>query len=260
MRSVSSQCLLLAGLTLAGCSSSTAPPAGAGPTGPSPATAAAAPAAAAPATPAAAPATPPAADAAPRVPLQETQADRLGSVPPGFGLEVGNKAPDATLPDVTGKSQRLAALYAAGPVFVVFYRGGWCPFCNLQLHRLATALPQFNQKGLQIVAISVDTPGEEAKTQAKQSVPFPMLSDSDLTAHTAFHVVHVPADAEAKALAGYGVDLEKSSGQHHHSFAVPAIFLVDRTGTIRWRHIDQDYKTRPTPAQMLDVADRALAK
>jgi peroxiredoxin len=206
------------------------------------------------------PATPPAADAAPGVPLQETSADRLGSVPPGFGLAVGSKAPDATLPDVTGLSQRMSALYASGPVFVVFYRGGWCPFCNLQLHRLATAMPQFKQKGLQIAAISVDTPGEEAKTQAKQGVPFSMLSDSDLAVHKAFHVVHVPPDAEAKALAGYGVDLEKYSGQRHHSFAVPAIFLIDRTGTIRWQHIDQDYKTRPTPAQMLDVAARLLAK
>ena len=248
IRSMSTQCLLFAGLTLAGCSSSTTPPAAPGPAGPSPATATAAPAAQ------------PAADAAPQVPLQETPADRLGSAPPGFGLAVGNKAPDATLPDVTGQSQRLAALYAAGPVFVVFYRGGWCPFCNLQLHRLATAMPEFDKKGIRIVAISVDTPGQEAKTQAKNGVPFPMLSDSDLAAHKAFHVVHVPPDAEAKAFASYGIDLEQYSGQRHHSFAVPAIFLVDRTGTIRWRHIDQDYKTRPTPAQMLDVAGRALAK
>jgi peroxiredoxin len=259
IRSMYSQCLLFACLTLTGCSSPTVP-ATAGPGGPSPATAAAAPPAAAPAAPTAAPATPRAADAAPRVPLQETPADRLGSVPTGFGLAVGSKAPDATLPDVTGQSQRLSALYASGPVFVVFYRGGWCPFCNLQLHRLATAMPQFKQKGLQIAAISVDTPGEEAKTQAKQGVPFPMLSDTDLAVHKAFHVVHVPPDAEAKALADYGIDLEKYSGQRHHSFAVPAIFLIDRTRTIRWQHVDQDYKTRPTPAQMLDIAARALVK
>jgi peroxiredoxin len=259
IRSMYPQCLLFACLTLTSCSSPTVP-AAAGPGGSSPATAAAAPPAA-PAAPSAALAPPqPPADPAPRVPLQETAADRLGSVPPGFGLEVGSKAPDATLPDVTGQSQRLSALYAGGPVFVVFYRGGWCPFCNLQLHRLAAALPQFQQKGLQIAAISVDTPGEEAKTQAKQGVAFPMLSDSDLAVHKAFHVVHVPPDAEAKALAGYGIDLEKYSGQRHHSFAVPAIFLIDRTGTIRWQHVDQDYKTRPTPEQMLDIAARALAK
>lgn len=254
-----SQCLLLACLILTSCDSPKAP-AVAGPAGPAPSTAAAEPTAAAAAAATAAPATPPAADAAPGVPLQETPTDRLGSAPPGFGLAVGSKAPDATLLDVTGQSQQMSALYAGGPVFVVFYRGGWCPFCNLQLHRLAAAMPQFKQKGLQIAAISVDTPGEEAKTQAKQGVPFPMLSDSDLVVHKAFHVVHVPPEAETKALSGYGVDLEKYSGQRHHSFAVPAIFLIDRNGTIRWQHIDQDYKTRPTPAQMLDIAARVLAK
>lgn len=252
IRSMYSQCLLFACLTLAGCSSPAAPSAQS-PGGPSQTTAAAAPAAA-PAASTAAPA------AEPEPPLQETPADRLGSAPSGFGLAVGSKAPDATLPDVTGHSQKLSALYASGPVFVVFYRGGWCPFCNLQLHRLAAAMPQFKEKGLQIVAISVDTPGEEAKTQAKQGVPFPMLSDSDLTAHKAFHVVYVSPDAETKMLASYGIDLEKHSGQRHHSYAVASMFLVDRTGTVRWQHVDPEYKTRPTPAQMLDVAAHALAK
>ena len=87
-----------------------------------------------------------------------------------------------------------------------------------------------------------------------------MLSDSKLVAHKAFGVVHVPADAEAKALAGFGVDLEAYSGQTHHSFAIASIFLVDRGGVIRWRHIDDDYKTRPSPAQLLEVAARALKK
>lgn len=243
--SMGSRYLVLACLILVGCGAPTAQNgAAAGPAAP-----------AASATPAAAPATP---AAAPEPPLQETPADRLGSAPSGLGLEVGTTAPDATLTDLTGKPQRLGALYASGPVFVVFYRGGWCPFCNLQLHRLAQATPKFTEKGIKLVAISVDVPGEEAKTQAKQGVPFPMLSDSDLTVHKAFHVVHVSPDAEAKALASYGIELEKYSGQPHHSYAVPAIFLIDRSGKIRWRHIEEDYKVRPTPAQMLEVAEHTL--
>jgi peroxiredoxin len=192
--------------------------------------------------------------------LSETPADKLGLVEAGFGLKVGSKAPDATLPDVTGKVATLSALYHARPTFVVFYRGGWCPFCNMQLHALTAAKPDFDKKGLALVAISVDKPEEEAKTQAKHGVPFPMLSDSDLATHKAFNVVHVPPEAEAKAMAGYGIDLEKYSGRTHHNFAVPAIFLVDRTGVIRWAHVDEDFKTRPSPKQMLDVADRILVK
>ena len=224
------------------------------------------PATAAPATTIAAPVTPtaPMADAPEKTPpamvLGETAADKLGSVPAALGLKVGSKAPNAKLPSVTGKVESLSTLYREGPTFVVFYRGGWCPFCNLQLHALTTAKPDFDKKGLRIVAISVDKPDKGAETQAKHGVPFPMLSDSDLVAHKAFNVVHVPPEAEAKALAGYGIDLAQYSGKAHNNFAVPAIFLVDRSGVIKWVHVDEDYKTRPSPKQMLEVADRTLAR
>ena len=143
---------------------------------------------------------------------------------------------------------------------MVFYRGGWCPFCNLQLHELTVAKSDFDKRSIRLVAISVDQPDQEAKTQAKNGVPFPMLSDSTLVAHKAFHVVHVPDEKEAKALSGYGINLESYSGQKHHSFAVPAIFLVDKSGVVRWQHVDADYKTRPSARQVLDVADHSLAK
>ncbi|MGH8211205.1 MAG: peroxiredoxin-like family protein [Steroidobacteraceae bacterium] len=194
----------------------------------------------------------------PPVTLAETPAARLGTAPPGFGIQVGHKAPDATLKDVSGKMRKLSDLYAQGPVFIVFYRGGWCPFCNLQLHDLTQAKPEFDKRGVSLVAISVDQPSQEAKTQAKHGVPFPMLSDSKLVAHKAFNVVHVPGDAEQRALTGYGVDLTAYSGESHKSFAVPSIFLVDRSGIVRFAHIDQDYRTRPSAQQMLNVADSTL--
>ena len=192
--------------------------------------------------------------------LGETPADRLGTAAAGLGLNVGSKAPDATLTDVTGTTVELRSLYEAGPVFVVFYRGGWCPFCNLQLHELTVAKPEFDKRSIRLVAISVDQPDQGAKTQAKNGVPFPMLSDSTLVAHKAFHVVHVPEEKEAKALSGYGINLESYSGQKHHSFAVPAIFLVDKSGVVRWEHVDEEYKTRPSTRQLLEVADHTLTK
>ena len=194
----------------------------------------------------------------PPVTLTETPAARLGTAPPGLGIQVGDKAPDATLPDVSGSMRKLSDLYARGPVFIVFYRGGWCPFCNLQLHDLAEAKPEFDKRGVSLVAISVDQPSQEAKTQAKHGIPFPMLSDSKLLAHKAFNVVHMPGDAEQHALAGYGIDLTAYSGESHKNFAVPSIFLIDRAGVVRFAHIDQDYQTRPSIQQMLSVADRTL--
>lgn len=190
--------------------------------------------------------------------LTETPAEKLGTAPAGFGLGVGEPAPDASLTDVTGKTVRLAELYAARPTLVLFYRGGWCPFCNLQIHEFSASAQQFEQRGIGIVAISVDRPSEEAKTQARHGVPFPMLSDSKLVAHQAYHVVHVTADAERKAFASHGLDLGAYSGEAHGSYAVPAIFLVDRTKTVRFVHVDEDYKTRPSAKQMLEVVDRVL--
>jgi peroxiredoxin len=198
--------------------------------------------------------------AAPAMVLTDTSTDKLGTVASGLGLKLGAKAPDASLASITGGTQKLSALYKEGPTFVVFYRGGWCPFCNLQLHALAEAKADFEAKGLKVVAISVDKPDEEAKVKAKHGIAFPMLSDSDLTAHKAFNVVHVPADAEQKALAGYGINLDSYSGKDHHSFAVPALFLVDKSGVVKWMHIDEEYKTRPSPKQMLEVAAKVLGK
>jgi peroxiredoxin len=192
--------------------------------------------------------------------LFETPAEKLGTAPGGFGLAVGDPAPDATLPDVTGTTRRLSDLYAERPTLVIFYRGGWCPFCNLQIHDFSAAAPDFDARGVGIVAISVDKPSEEAKTQAKHGVPFPMLSDSKLVAHRAYRVVHVTGPAEREAFMSHGLDLSAYSGESHGSYAVPAIFLVDREKTVRFVHADEDYKTRPSAREMLEVVDRVLAR
>jgi peroxiredoxin len=210
----------------------------------------------APSPQAAAPAQPAAAPAAAQVPLVTTEQAKLGTAPAGLGLAVGAKAPGAALQDVTGATVELAELYARGPVFLVFYRGGWCPFCNAQLHSLAEARAEFAKRGVTLAAISVDVPGESAKTQAKTGAPFPMLSDPKLVAHGAFQIVHQTSEEERQKLAGYGIDLRASSGESHGNFATPAIFYVDRGGVIRFAHVDEDYKTRPSPAQLLAIADK----
>jgi len=180
--------------------------------------------------------------AAPAPKLIETPGAKLGTAPSGFGLDVGTQAPDVSLPDISGRTQHLGELYAQGR--------------TLQLHDFSVAKPQFDARGVAIVAISVDKPSEQARTQAKQGVPFPMLSDPKLVAHQAYRVVHVPGDEERRALDEYHLDLAAYSGESHGNFAVPAIFLVDRGGTIRFVHIDEDYTTRPSARQMLEVVDR----
>jgi peroxiredoxin len=190
--------------------------------------------------------------------LQVTPPERLGTAPSGLGLAVGEVAPSTVLEEVGGAQRSLGSLYAKGPTLLVFYRGGWCPFCNLQLHELTQLAPALEKRGVQVVAISVDLPSVEAKTRAQHGVPFVLLSDPKLRAHAAFHVVHVAAEAERQALAGFGIELAKFSGETHHSFAVPSIFLVDKHGIIRFAHVDEDFKTRPSGKQLLDVVARLI--
>lgn len=187
-------------------------------------------------------------------------ADRLGTLPDGVGVAVGERAPEVSAVDAFETTEvALADLWSAGDVLVVFYRGGWCPFCNHQLHTLTEAYEEFQRRGVTLVAISVDEPESGARTRASWEIPFPVLSDPDLVAHRAFRVLEPLDDAMVERLLGHGMDVEASSGRTHHTIAVPALFLVDQEGVVRWSHADRDYRTRPSPQQIIEAID-ALAR
>jgi peroxiredoxin len=184
-------------------------------------------------------------------------ANRVGVLAPGTGIPVGQKVPDVHARDLDGKDVRLSSLYAKGPILLAFYRGGWCPFCSTENHALATAYPEYKKRGVTPVTVSVDTPDAETKTKATYAIPFPVLSDSDATMIEAFHVVNKVDDATFGKMKGFGVDLESYSGNAHHEIAIPALFLIDKTGVVRWAHSDPDFKVRPSTAQILSAIDSA---
>ncbi len=188
-------------------------------------------------------------------PYQYPPKDNLGTRPDGVGLPVGAIAPSALLKDSEGRTVHLRDLSKAGSILLVFYRGGWCPYCNFQIRELTKAFPEYLQRGVRPVAISVDRPEESAKTQATHAIPFPVLSDPDLVAHRAFNVVHHAEDAEVARLKGFGIDLERASGKQHHEIAVPSLFLIDQKGVVRWSHADEDYKVRPSTQQIIAAID-----
>jgi peroxiredoxin len=184
-------------------------------------------------------------------------ADRLGALAPGTGIPVGQKVPDVHARDLDGKDVSLSSLYGKGPILLAFYRGGWCPYCSSENHALATAYPEYQKRGVTPVTVSVDTPDAEAKTKATYAIPFPVLSDSDARMIEAFHVVNKVDDATLAKMKGFGVDLESYSGKTHHEIAIPSLFLIDRTGIVRWAHSDPDFKVRPSTAQILGAIDGA---
>jgi peroxiredoxin len=186
--------------------------------------------------------------------------ERLGVLPPGVGIPVGKAAPDARVQDADGREIELHDLFKTGPILLVFYRGGWCPFCNFEIHELTTRYPEFRERGLTPVAISVDRIEESSKTQATYEIPFPVLSDPDLAAHRSYQVVQQVDETDFERLMTFGIDIEKSSGRTHHVIAIPSLFLIDRDGFVRWAHADSDYKVRPSTDQILAAIDRLAVR
>jgi peroxiredoxin len=188
--------------------------------------------------------------------LTQTPAERLGVLPEGLGIPVGGTLPAVQLTDIDGKPASLVALADKHKrLLVIFYRGGWCPYCNSQVRQLAKEFPKLQARGVTPVLISVDKPDEAAKTSAAWQIPFPVLSDSDLVAHKAFRVLNPLNDEQLQQFAGFGPILEQYSGRDHHTIAVPSIFLFGPDKTVLWAHADPAYKVRPTMEQLLTALD-----
>lgn len=192
-------------------------------------------------------------------PTTPTAADKLGTLAPGTGLAVGQHVPDVGAIDLDGHRVRLADLLPKGPLLLVFYRGGWCPYCNFEIHEMTVAFPEYQKRGVLPVAISVDIPEEGAKTKATYTIPFPVLSDSDLSFINAFRIANHVDAATLEKLRGFGVDLDAYAGKSHHTIAIPALFLVDKDGIIRWAHDDPTFTVRPSTQQILSAIDGATS-
>lgn len=143
------------------------------------------------------------------------------------------------------------------PAALVFYRGGWCPYCNLQLSSLRLIRKDLDALGFQLIAISPDTPAELRKTLDKDALDYRLLSDSSAAAMRAFGIGY-QVDAETrKKLSGHGIDLEKVSGERHHVLPVPSVYLVDAKGMLQFSYVHPDYTVR-LPEEVVLAAARAI--
>lgn len=184
-----------------------------------------------------------------------TSQQELGTLDGEIGLKAGAIVPGFTVNDHLGNSITLEELKAKGNLLVVFYRGGWCPYCNRQLRQLTEAWPQFQQRNVVPVLISVDKPDAAAMALRTYEIPFPVLSDPDLVVHDLFKVTMKLDDELIPRYREYGIDVEDWSGRTHHKFAVASVFLINETGVVVWSHSSMDYKTRPSVQQLLQVID-----
>lgn len=166
-------------------------------------------------------------------------------------LGVGATAPDFTLPNVDGSSVRLYDLLGRGAVVVVFYRGAWCPYCNLQLRAYQQLLPELKAHGASLVAISPQLPDGSLSTQQKGNLEFPVLSDVGLDVAKAFGVAYdVPPAVQTMSL-GFGNDLAVKNGTGGWMLPIPATYVIARDGRIALAHVDADYTVRLEPDAVL---------
>jgi peroxiredoxin len=172
-------------------------------------------------------------------------------------LKIGDSIPDVKLRTEDDKEVSLRKLVSEKPTVLIFYRGGWCPFCNRHLQSLAGIEDDLNKAGVQLLAISMDQPAKLKATPDREKLHYRLLSDSDAAAATAFGIAFKVDDKTVEKYKGYGINLDAASGNDHHILPHPAVFVANTNGVIRFAHFNPDYKVRLEPKKILEAARAA---
>ena len=195
-------------------------------------------------------------------PLQAAYQDllsRLDRAETGAGaLKPGDAIPAFLLPDAEGRLVASDELLARGSLVINFFRSNWCPYCRQTLKALEAALPEIEAAGGQLVALTPDTGHHLADTKRVQRLSYEILSDVDGTVGLQFGVLfRVPA-AYREVLAGYGIDLAERHGNDASFIPLPATYVVDRAGVVRYAFVDIDFTRRAEPAAIVAALKRIL--
>jgi len=172
-------------------------------------------------------------------------------------LKVGDTIPNVTLRTEDDKEVKLLTLVTEKPTVLIFYRGGWCPFCTRHLKDLAGIEKDLEAAGAQLLAISMDKPDKLKETPGRDKLGYKLLSDSDAVAIKAFGLAFKVDDKTVDKYKGYGINLDAASGKDHHLLPHPAVYVVDRNGKISFAHFNADYKVRLEPRKILEAVQTA---
>lgn len=164
--------------------------------------------------------------------------------------------PDGPLQTLEGKATTLHDVLGGKPTVLIFYRGGWCPFCMRHLADLETVLPDLKKTGVQLVAISPDLPEELGKSADKNKLEYALFSDSKVDLIKKFGLAFRVDDQTVERYKGFGIDLDRASGESHHVLPVPAVYVVDAKGVIQYVHTNPDYRKRLKGTEVLEAAKK----
>ena len=169
-------------------------------------------------------------------------------------LGVGDSAPTFELPDARGDVVRLADVLANGPAIVTFYRGAWCPFCNLELRAYQRELAKVDGAGATLVAISPNTPDESLALIDKQDLTYPVLSDAENAVAKQFNLVYEMEQSLVEYYSNHDRDIAGMNGSDVWELPVPATYVIDQDGTIRYAYVNLNHRERAEPTDVIAAA------
>lgn len=181
------------------------------------------------------------------------QRARLAAMSFPHALAVGDQAPDFELPNARGRRIRLADQLEHGPVVLTFYRGAWCPFCNLQLRGLQQALPEIEALGASLLAISPQLPDGSRAITDENGLTFEVLSDLNSTVASAYGITFTLPPTDQALFLEVGNDLREANGDSSWVLPAPATFVIATDGTIHHARVDPAYTTRITADEVLSA-------
>lgn len=168
---------------------------------------------------------------------------------------VGDIAPGFSLPNATEDTVTLYDLLRDGPVVLSFYRGSWCPYCNLELRTLQANIGEFEARGARLVAISPQVRDESLSVTEKHDLTFDVLSDVGTTVAQDYGLsFDIPAELAA-IYKSRGHDLIRTNGGHDRTLVIPASYVVGQDGVVSWAFVNSDYTKRTEPSDMIAALD-----
>lgn len=178
------------------------------------------------------------------------------------GLKVGDKAPKVTVQDVNGRDVNLNSRFTGGLTVVLFYRGGWCPFCNKQMKAWGSQLGRFKDQNVRVIAISPETAEHTKAASERNEIGFDVFVDATTEAMRAFRVAfEVDEGTKQQYLNRHKIDLGEKNASGEWILPVPAVFIINEQGTVVWAKVGQwqrggwDYtdRARATPDEVLEA-------
>ena len=179
--------------------------------------------------------------------LDRLESTRVGAAAPKAGMAI----PDVAVTGAKGERVSLRSLSGDGPLVLLFYRGGWCVFCDLTLRAFDRALDDITAAGGRLIAVSPQTVENSEKTGQERQLRFDLFSDPRNEAAQAFGLTWQLTPEERELYVAFNADLAQANGNQDWELPAPAAFLIDRQGMIRWSWVDSNYTRRPEPAEVV---------